>query len=481
MIFSVDCQGNNQIYSKKTFHHTHTPLQYTPNISSLNTSNLSNCPEKSCESANFTSQATENGSSPSLRSGESLNINTAGVGSAEANPEFLGTQCIKNHEKKDKSMIGIVNLGNTCFLNSCIQVLNYTSELAEILKQNDLKKDEDGTVSSEWLELYDMMWSSEVLNKTGISINPSKFVNVIQCVAQKKDRDIFTGWSQNDMSEFLLFIMDCFHGSISKSVIINISGNPQNVTDKIAVKCYSMIKTVYEKEYSEILRDFYGIYVSKITSISSEENERDIHDEINVKPELFFLLDLPIPELSDVNDTHHSSHVNDFAEMQCRNMRDSPEHHFSVICGGKMNIYNCLDLMTTPELLSGDNAWYNDLTGKKEDALKELKFWSLPKILIITLKRFSFMNDNKNETFVYFPINNLDLSKYIIGYDASSYIYDLYGVCNHYGNGLNGGHYTSIIKVDEDEWLHFNDTQIHKISKTDVMTPNAYCLFYRKR
>jgi ubiquitin C-terminal hydrolase len=408
-------------------------------------------------------------------------------------PNLLNCPCESAIKKKDKSMIGIVNLGNTCFLNSCIQVLNYTSELAEILKQNDLKKDEDGKVSREWLELYDMMWSSEVLNKTGISINPSKFVNAIQCVAQKKDRDIFTGWSQNDMSEFLLFIMDCFHGSISKSVMINISGNPENITDKIAVKCYSMIKTVYEKEYSDILRDFYGIYVSKITSISSKEK-----DGLNVKPELFFLLDLPIPTLSDLNLSERS-----VDKLRASPERSEGEDQFSVACEGKFkgvtetgsksplnlsersedkfNIYNCLDLMTKPELLSGDNSWYNDTTGKKENALKELKFWSLPKILIITLKRFSFMNDSKNETFVHFPINNLDLSKYIIGYDASSYIYDLYGVCNHYGNGLNGGHYTSVIKVDEDEWLHFNDTQIHRISKTDVMTSNAYCLFYRKR
>lgn len=53
---------------------------------------------------------------------------------------------------------------------------------------------------------------------------------------------------------------------------------------------------------------------------------------------------------------------------------------------------------------------------------------------------------NKLDTFVNFPIHNLDLSKYMKSKSGESYVYDLYAISNHYG-GLGGGHYTAYAKV----------------------------------
>ena len=81
---------------------------------------------------------------------------------------------------------------------------------------------------------------------------------------------------------------------------------------------------------------------------------------------------------------------------------------------------------------------------------------------------------------VEFPTDNLDLSKYIVGYNKNSYKYDLYGVCNHSG-GVQGGHYTAFVKNANGNWYLFNDSNISRVSEDSIKTEKAYCFFYRKK
>lgn len=83
-------------------------------------------------------------------------------------------------------------------------------------------------------------------------------------------------------------------------------------------------------------------------------------------------------------------------------------------------------------------------------ATKKLDLWRLPEILVVHLKRFSYSRflKNKLDTFVNFPVHNLDLSKHVKHRAVAppSYVYELYAISNHYG-GLGGGHYTAYAKV----------------------------------
>jgi len=48
--------------------------------------------------------------------------------------------------------------------------------------------------------------------------------------------------------------------------------------------------------------------------------------------------------------------------------------------------------------------------------------------------------------------------------------------------GVQGGHYTAFVKRLDGQWVHFNDTQVEKVADPrHVVTPMAYCLFYRKK
>ena len=341
---------------------------------------------------------------------------------------------------KKKGITGLANLGNTRFINSVLQCLSHTYELNDFLEKNDgmykrlLNRVPESLILIEWDKLRRMMWDENC------TISPGGFVLSIRKIARIKDKPLFTGFAQNDLTEFLNFLMDCFHSAISREVEMEIKGETKTKKDTLAKKCYTMMKNMYKKEYSEILGFFYGIHVSTIRTIESQN--------LSEVPEPFFMLQLEIPK-DESNPT----------------MKD------------------CLDAYTGHELLEGENMYFNEKQKKKQKAFKNIHFWNMPEILIIVLKRFVCENgrSRKIDKNVSFDLNELDLSQYMIGYNKKKYVYTPYGICNHSG-GVAGGHYTSFVKTADDKWYHFNDTVCTEIVNTkNIVSNKAYCFFYRKK
>lgn len=334
---------------------------------------------------------------------------------------------------EDNGLTGLANIGNTCYLNSCMQIISHTYELNNFIEDGEYKKKlnrvADSIVLLEWDKLRELMWSSNCV------VAPWGFVKAIQKVASIKKRDIFTGHAQNDLQEFLLFIIDCFHSALARDVDMQITGSAQNSVDNLATICYTMMKNMYKKEYSEILNIFYGIHVSEITLQTTGET-------MSLTPEPFSLLSIPIP--------------------------DKPNP----------SLFDCLNLYCEKENLEGDNAWFNDKTNVKESAKRGIIFWSLPTVMIIDIKRWN-QQLRKVHTIVSAPLTNADFTSYVKGYNSSSYVYDLFAICNHHGGAL-GGHYTATIKNANGKWYVFNDTMVNEIPESQVITSNAYCYFYRK-
>jgi ubiquitin C-terminal hydrolase len=317
-----------------------------------------------------------------------------------------------------------------------MQILSHTYELNEFLNMKDFKKKlknkYDSALLLEWDNLRQILWNNNCI------VSPGKFIKTIQKIAEIKEMDIFAGYSQNDLPEFLLFLIDCFHNSLSREIKMTISGNVENETDSIALQCFDMIKKMYSKEYSEIWNLFYAVHVSEITHLETGK-------KLKITPEPYFMIDLPIPQNNK-----------------------SP------------SLLDCFELYVEGETLEGENAWFNDETNEKVNIKKRIQFWSFPNILAIDFKRFNSRNQ-KNQILISFPLDNLDLSKYVIGYKKNSYIYELYGVCNHSG-GVLGGHYTAYVKNANGKWYHFNDTSVSEVGLEDsIISPKAYCLFYRKK
>ena len=356
----------------------------------------------------------------------------------------------KHDAYKNKGLSGLANMGNTCYVNACLQLLSHTYEFNDFLSKNGseyktrLNHKVDSVLLHEWDKLRTMMWADNCI------ISPGGFVSSMQKIAKIKHMDLFSGFQQNDVAEFLGFLLDCFHTALAREVEMKVRGVARNATDRAAKECYEMMSAMYKKQYSEVLNIFYGVQVSIIESLNANANT-NTNAPLSTRPEPFCILNISFPSNG----------------------------------GAPVSLFDCLDHHCISEVLSGENAWFNEAAGKKQDVKKRLSFWSLPSVMIIVLKRFE-MNARGQVRKIQLPIDvpceRADFSKYVHGYNRESYVYDLFGVCNHHGGSPFGGHYTATIRNANGKWYGCNDTIVKEVPITggSIVSNLPYCLFYRK-
>ena len=159
--------------------------------------------------------------------------------------------------------------------------------------------------------------------------------------------------------------------------------------------------------------------------------------------------------------------------------------------GKEINLYDCLNLFNSEEILEGDNEWYCNICKKHRDVNKKMDIFKTPYYLIIQLKRFrqdneieqrsifNIFNSSKNSDFIDFPIKDFDLSKYILSKSNKGEKYDLIGVVNHYG-GSSYGHYTAYC-LNRGSWTKYDDESVSYINEKNVISNAAYVLFYKRK
>ena len=154
-----------------------------------------------------------------------------------------------------------------------------------------------------------------------------------------------------------------------------------------------------------------------------------------------------------------------------------------------IDIYDCLNLFNNEEKIE-DNIYYCTKCKKHVIINKKMDIYKEPYYLIIHLKRFkngdemnnnyifNFFNNIKNNTFIDFPIQDLDLTKYILRNNNKKIQYNLIGIINHQG-GPYYGHYTASC-LNRNKWYKFNDEIVSYLKENKIVTDSAYVLFYQR-
>ena len=334
---------------------------------------------------------------------------------------------MNNSRYQNKGLSGLVNMGNTCWLNSATQMLSNVLPLTSYFLENRYRDDiniskREFKFLKEWIKLLQGLWSENCI------IKPISY--------HRHFYHFYDGglYDQEDSEEGLSKILDLLHEALSYEVDIKHNGVPKNKTDRLMIESIKSWEKSFKKGYSKIVELFYGQYLSEVKCLSCG---------------------------------YCSYTFDPFSIIQL-----SMNNEYN-------NIEDCLNNFVKTEKLDEEYNWRCDKCKINNDSEKKILLWKSPKVLMIQLKRFDFLQGCKLQNNMRFPLRNLELSKYIEGYDKTESKYDLCGIIEHIG-GINGGHYISHNINSNGKWYTYNDESITEISRDDVKSKQAYILCYIK-
>ncbi|KAL4145359.1 hypothetical protein PRNP1_013031 [Phytophthora ramorum] len=380
-------------------------------------------------------------------------------------------------KRHPQGLVGLQNLGNTCFMNSCLQCV---SNLPAIVKyfQPDLFEREineasptKGALANAFGDLIKALWTGDKFTAT----RPVELKRVIGKVASR-----FTGYDQQDAQEFLRFLLDGLHEDLNR------------VKKKPA---YYEIKDRPEAKDRDVSDEYWKFYLERNASALSELFCGQLRSEIRCETcnhrsvcfDVFWDLSLPVPKRNGKSSaaSHLRMSSSFFSGGRTASATSDATPSSSTSPGGGMSIHDCLRAYTEQEFLSDDASYYCAKCKAHRSVAKKISVYRLPNVLVLHLKRFSYstFSRDKVSTNISFPAQCLDIAEYCAN-DAvvdGSTQYDLTGIVHHMGS-LNGGHYTAeCLNADTQEWFDFNDASVTAIKKPELYSSSAYVLFYQRR
>lgn len=400
---------------------------------------------------------------------------------------------------------GIRNYGNTCFLNSVLQAFASTRSLTAYFgaigetRPSLLKFNKNLKHCME--ALRDPLYSSRIDRSAKVIYEQLS-----------RHRKMFGDRNEQDAEECLQALLSMMSIELMEA---------RNANDHIGL--------ALNRSVMPLKLPFEGWCSSTITCLKCHKSRPQKHQK-------FVDVSLSLQHLSSSNSRpnlydclEHFSFRESLSDVECLNCsyaellasKDMLEDIFRR--GGSKDIGDLIDKITYLEKNSHQLEKVSQeiiaLSRIRSQASKQLKISRLPEVLCLHLSRRNFCSRSgrmtKNRFKVSFPAR-LDMAHFVEGDAASesasslilgnnrptSFDYDLRAVIVHHGDA-DSGHYTTYALLDVDEkeegrasresesdtgdilspgrkWMHFSDENVVEVSEQEVLSSEAYLLFYDK-
>ena len=339
-------------------------------------------------------------------------------------------------ENVTQSLIGLLNLGETCYMNTGLQNIihckPFINQLFLVIKNQFKETLNEKTVTNSFINLCASLIYNNNNYITINSYNPSNFRKAFcSCHKEYADR------GQHDSLEFLRIFLDDISKELNQTKIISQYKELKTEGKSKEIQNMEYHKFYLRRENSIVVKVFYSQIMNMFTCECGD-----------VSYSFEKILDIPLLFPKEISSQIH--------------LNDLLEKYFS---GEKLSWS-----LTCPKC------------GKKDtERSKKIKLAILPEVIIFSLQRFNPITGVKINKTIKFE-ETIDLKSFC-DYDffnggEINTKYSLFGISNHSGT-INYGHYYSYTKVG-DNWYEFNDSLVKPINLT-LMSRAAYFFFYEKK
>ncbi|XP_043943569.1 ubiquitin carboxyl-terminal hydrolase 44 [Protopterus annectens] len=428
-------------------------------------------------------------------------------------PKKISDSPVKRRPTVTPGVTGLRNLGNTCYMNSILQVLSHLEMFRECFLHLDLNQTQElltGTSNGRPRSLVSQLSVTDLVsnekekkrnNVSSSSRRPSLSAGLSGGASGNSNMELiqpkepsskhislchelhtlfqvmwsgkwalvspfamlhsvwrlipaFRGYAQQDAQEFLCELLDKVQQELETAGLRYSTGIPVSQR-KLIKQVLKVVNTIFQ-----------GQLLSQVTCLSCDNKSNTV--------EPFWDLSLEFPE------RYHCSGKEMSSQYPCPLTEMLAKFTETEALEGK--IYACDQCNTKRRKFSSKPVILTE-------AQKQLMVHRLPQVLRLHLKRFRWSGRNHREKIgvhVQFnPVLNMKPYCYIestYSLKPECFTYDLAAVVMHHGKGFGSGHYTAYCKnTGGGFWVHCNDSKLTICTEEEVCKVQAYILFYTQR